>query len=132
MNHSTDLQLILVRGLPGSGKSTFARSFGYEHCETDEFFMVDGEYRFDPTKLSEAHAWCLARAGMRLRAGVSVVVSNTFTEWWEMAPYFLTAKECGARVFIVEMSGNYGSVHGVPEHTIQRMRDRWQSYVFNK
>ena len=51
--------LYLVRGVPGAGKSTFAKNLGCTHFETDEFFMVDGEYKFDPSKLKEAHAWCL-------------------------------------------------------------------------
>ena len=51
-------ELILVRGIPGSGKSTFAKSLGGTHFETDKFFMVDGEYKFDGTKIKEAHKWC--------------------------------------------------------------------------
>jgi adenylate kinase family enzyme len=47
--------IYLVRGIPGSGKSTFAKSLGGTHFETDQFFMVDGKYNFDGSKLKEAH-----------------------------------------------------------------------------
>ena len=43
--------LYLLRGVPGSGKSTVAQNIGGTHFETDKYFMVDGEYKFDPTKL---------------------------------------------------------------------------------
>jgi len=43
-------KLILVRGLPGSGKSTFAKTFGCLHVEADMFYIVGGKYRFDGTE----------------------------------------------------------------------------------
>ena len=51
--------LIIIRGLPGSGKTTLAKSFeGYQHFESDKCFMVGDKYEFDPTELSTAHAFC--------------------------------------------------------------------------
>ena len=55
--------LTLVRGLPGSGKSTFANWIWNEYaiCEADKFFYdKEGNYNFDATKLSQAHKWCRA------------------------------------------------------------------------
>jgi Tfp pilus assembly pilus retraction ATPase PilT len=43
--------LYLVRGIPGSGKSTFAKTLSGEYYEADMFFMVDGEYKFDVAKI---------------------------------------------------------------------------------
>jgi predicted kinase len=56
-------ELFLLRGLPGSGKSTLARSLTTNdaiHIEADMFFVDSstGEYRFDATKLKDAHKWC--------------------------------------------------------------------------
>lgn len=48
------VELLLIRGLPGSGKSTMAKEYakaGYVHCEADQFFEIDGQYRFDASKL---------------------------------------------------------------------------------
>ena len=50
INYSSEgRNLYLVRGVPGSGKSTFAKQLGGTHFETDTYFMVDGEYKFDPS-----------------------------------------------------------------------------------
>ena len=51
-------ELFLLRGLPGSGKSTLAESLGNMNIEADEYFMDGDEYKFDASKLKEAHAWC--------------------------------------------------------------------------
>ena len=36
-------KLILLRGIPGCGKSTLAKSLGGIHIEADQYFMEDGE-----------------------------------------------------------------------------------------
>lgn len=121
-------KLILVRGLPGSGKSTFARELsgaGYKHLEADQYFVDDitGEYVFFPASVKYAHKWCQYATRELLRDGFNVVVSNTFTQLWEMEPYFKLGAE---RVTIVECTGHYGNVHGVPGEAVVKMRARWE------
>ena len=126
--------IYIVRGIPGSGKSTFAKSLGGTHFETDSFFMVDGEYKFDPTKLKEAHKWCQdsVNTAMLLNhtAGFNnvIVVSNTFTQDWEMEPYFQMADYFDYKVFSIVVENRHGGInqHGVPEDKIQIMKDRFE------
>ena len=62
--------LTLVRGLPGSGKSTFANNITNEFsvCEADKFFYdKEGNYNFDATKLSQAHKWCKEQVEIRMK-----------------------------------------------------------------
>ena len=67
-------QLILLRGLPGSGKSTFANLLGGIHVEADQYFMQDGEYKFDASKLKQAHNWCKLRVEHSMEDGVDKIV----------------------------------------------------------
>ena len=122
--------LILLRGLPGAGKSTMAALFKTkEHYEADMFFMRGNGYEFDATKLKEAHDWCKDIVWMSMRREEPViVVSNTFTQEWEMEPYYEMAKKYGYQVHSVIVENRHGGVneHNVPEVKIKQMKDRFQ------
>lgn len=122
-------ELILVRGLPGSGKSTFADLIGGFRCEADMYFMVDGEYKFDINKIKEAHRWCKYQCkSLMVREKPKVIVSNTFTQEWEMEDYYELAKEYGYKVtsVIVENRHNGESIHNLPAPTLGNMRNRFE------
>jgi predicted kinase len=117
-------ELILIRGLPGSGKSTMAKERfpNHRHLETDQYFEREGKYQYDVKKMPEAHAWCQARAKELLKQGHDVVVSNTFTQRWEMGPYL----KMGYPATILTATGQYANVHGVPAEKIEQMKKRWE------
>ena len=123
------MELILIRGLPGSGKSTtadklLAGNFS-KHLEADQYFMQDGEYNFDANNLHRAHMWCQEETRKWLTDCRCVVVSNTFTTKKELKPYFEIAKEFGIVPVVLHCQNDFGSVHNVPEETILKMKDRW-------
>jgi hypothetical protein len=89
-------------------------------------FDIVGEYQFSIDRVKAAHTACIKAARDSLANNESVVVSNTFTQMWEMQPYLNAAKEFGATVEIITATGNYGSIHNVPESAIQAMRERWE------
>jgi len=125
----SDVKLYLVRGLPGSGKTTHAHNriaaFNGSAVlvEADQFFMKGGLYVFDPKRLKEAHAWCLSEAHRHLLLGSDVYVANTFIQTWEMAPYV----KLGFPTTVLSCKGEFTSVHDVPQHAIDRMKERWDS-----
>lgn len=120
------MNLYIIRGLPGSGKSTYAKSIGCFHIETDMFYMLDGEYNFDNRYAGIAHQWCQDTLRRAMTTGMDIAVSNTFTTLEEIDPYFELAKKFGYKVMVFHTTGSYGSTHEVPEETLQLMRDRWQ------
>jgi predicted kinase len=121
-------KLTLVRGLPGSGKTTYAKGLGCYHVEADMYHVRNGEYKYDVECAQAAHSWCLSAARSALICGMDVVVSNTFTTKAETSPYIDLAQECGGyAVEIVCMAGSYHSEHRVPEQAIRDMAQRWEA-----
>jgi len=119
--------LLLIRGLPGSGKTTYARTLSdYVHLETDMFFMKNGVYNWVGSELGKAHKWCQEEVKKSLLEGKNVVVSNTFTKKWEMKAYFEMAKELNIPIKVIEMTGNWPNIHGVSEDHIAKMKARWE------
>lgn len=144
----SDKVLFIVRGLPGSGKSTIAaRFFSGEVREADKFpglytFGDDGAVTFNGghkddsglPMIARAHAWCQKGVWSDLHSG-DAAVANTFTQGWEFAPYLDMARSAGARVVVVDcFDGGLSdeqlakrNVHGVPVEAIRVMRQRWEA-----
>ena len=121
--------LYIVRGCPNAGKSTFAKTLGGIHFEADMFFIKDGEYKFDGSKIKLAHNWCMIQTQKAMVDDEpKIVVSNTFTQEWEMETYFKLAEENGYKVFTIIIENRHGGInqHGVPEDKIELMRSRFQ------
>lgn len=121
-------QIILFRGLPGSGKSSLADSLCKSVYSADMFFEQDGKYNFDPTKLPEAHNWCKRKIEDLMVAEIeNIGVANTFTTDWEMEPYFELAEDYGYRISTIIVENRHGStnVHGVPDEAMERMEKRF-------
>jgi predicted kinase len=131
--------LYIIRGVPGSGKSTFAKELvraEFLVCEADKYFIDDeGNYNFDGSKLKEAHEWCRDRVETFMQDSLlndqfyrHIAVSNTFTREWEMQAYVDLAEKYGYRVFSVIVENRHGSsnVHGVPDEVIEKMKERFE------
>ena len=120
--------LYLIRGWPGSGKSTIGERLAGQHCySADQFFEQGGAYCFDPTRLQEAHQYCKDKVLEALTDEVPVVaVANTFVRQWEMKWYKDAAAQCGYSVFVLRCENNFTNVHGVPQATVDKMRERME------
>lgn len=129
--------VFIVRGIPGSGKSTVTAHLGAcsdrAVVSADDFFMVNGSYEFDPKKLPQAHDWCRAQFHKAIQDGVPVIiVDNTNIALDHLRPYQEVAREAGYLVCHVVMQVDDvdacvdRNTHGVPAHVIQRMLDGFE------
>lgn len=101
------------------------------HVEADMYFMDDkGNYNFDASKLRNAHDWCQKQTEsyMGPHGFETVIVSNTFTQEWEMKPYYELAEKYGYTVFSLVVENRHGGVneHGVPDETLEKMENRFE------
>jgi hypothetical protein len=137
--------ITIMRGLPGSGKSHRAKKLVLDHAingvnavaiSTDDYFMAGRHYLFSPQQLPAAHAWNLDRCSKLIdKKFMRIVVDNTHTQLWEMTAVVDMGLKAGYEIeFRADKFGFGVSVagctrlnkHGVPEHAIQRMSDRWE------
>lgn len=126
-------ELILIRGLPGAGKSTLARDImGSREPGTAAWFEADhyfydkaGNYNWDGMKIENAHSWCQNSTYEALEQGKTVIVSNTFTLKRELKPYFGMIQDYGKDPTVICLQSNWGSIHGVPDNVLLNMRKRF-------
>lgn len=133
--------LYIIRGLPGSGKSTLGETLATTYLDyspvtggykvhsyaSDDYFYHDGVYKFDPDHLSDAHAQCFDRVNKAMTNNIeNICVCNTFSQRWEAEPYFKIAKHQDYSAVVIECQNKFGSVHAVPQQNINRMKERWE------
>ena len=105
---SSSLTMVVMRGLPGSGKSTVVSAISRLYpravvCSADHYFLRDGRYEFDPALLKSAHQECQDKARAACEAGERlVVVDNTGVRRWELVTYFKLAQSYNYTVIVVE------------------------------
>lgn len=120
--------LYLIRGVSGSGKSTFAKILSEKldcsYLEADMYFNhpQTGEYKFNPAWIGQAHGWCFQSFYANVCDNLDVVVSNTFTTEADMQRYIDTANHFGYTIVSLVVENRHGkkNVHDVPEGTLQR------------
>lgn len=125
--------LFIIRGAPGSGKSTYAKELlemkmADVHFETDMFFMRNEKYDFKKELLGTAHQWCYEKTKKSLKDGLNVVVSNTFTKLFEIMPYIDLAEKMNISYKIYHCVGKYDNLHGVPLEVVEKKRAEYHPF----
>lgn len=133
--------LVLIRGLPSSGKSSMAKMLQQSSLpnatvfETDQYFTaLDGTYCWESTKLAIAHEDCQKRVYRHLDKGLDAIVANTFSQRWEMQPYLEMIDRVGGKLHVVDLFDSKckdevlaeRNKHGVPVESIKAMRERYE------
>ena len=135
------MHLILMRGVPSSGKSTLAQNILAEHMKTtgnsgvilstDQQFMRNGVYCFELQRLGEAHSknQQLAAEAMKQKVGL-VIIDNTNLSEKERKPYIDFAKQFGYTYSVQDVTTSWArnaeecakrNTHNVPVQVIERM-----------
>ena len=126
-------ELIILRGLPASGKTTLAEVLSeggtYPVFSVDDYFTDENghyEFRFQENHL--AYKQCEEGVRTAMQQGApKIILHNTFTIEWEMEPYFKLASEHDYRLHVLTVENRHGSsnVHDIPEEHIERMRAKY-------
>uniref|UniRef100_A0A8C3NWL7 NEDD4 binding protein 2 n=1 Tax=Cyanoderma ruficeps TaxID=181631 RepID=A0A8C3NWL7_9PASS len=133
--------LVLLRGVPGSGKSYLARNLLEDNpggiiLSTDDYFYKHGQYHYDPDCLGEAHDWNRKRAKEAFERRISpIIIDNTNIQAWEMKPYVTLAQQFKYKVMFREPDTWWKfkpkelerrNIHGVSKEKIKRMLERYE------
>lgn len=151
-NNLIKKRIIILRGVPGSGKTAVAEEIAEKYpkrkvkiISTDDFWYLNEqkEYRFNPKNLYKAHTWNQERFAKLIKQKKlwCIIVNNTNTEKWEMRPYVKTALEGGYNNIEFVQPVTYRWInkdvetcfktqkYNVPKHVIQAMVDRFDNHV---
>lgn len=132
-------KLIILRGPSGTGKSTISSAIASMTTpvfETDRFFTYNHVYKFDISKLKNAHQWNQLEVERQMFHDVSlVIVANTFIAHWEMERYLELAEEYEYEVEIIKTPGPWDAnvlfernKHSVPLDVIERHINGYQPH----
>jgi len=130
MVENKEKYLIIIRGLPGSGKTKLSKVLGGAICCADDY-LTDGEgnYKWTPELAREAHIWCQNKCSrfMKIESISRIIISNTSTTEKELQPYYDLASEFGYTVFSIISENRHNGVneHNVPEETLTKMKNRF-------
>lgn len=123
-------RLIIVRGLPGSSKSSFCNKIypNILHLENDMFHYHSGEYEYNQYKMRDAINWCVRTCEDALKNNMDVVISNTFTRKAFVDSYKRLAEKYGAKFTVYRMMGNFNNIHDVPQNVLDNMKNNFEDY----
>jgi predicted kinase len=124
------MDVIILRGVPGSGKSTWEAEFTLPHrsVSTDTYFLTEsGEYHFDGSKLGKHHKLAFRKFQQHVNERCkTILLDNTNIKTKHYRRYVTYAIQHGYMVYQKCFHGQYENVHGVPSYTIERMLNTFE------
>ena len=129
--------LLVCRGVSGSGKSTFANFLKEIYpqatiCCADDYFMKDGNYTFDASKIGKAHGYSFYTFAQAVeRRDKLIIIANTNTCKDEFKKYEEYVKDKDYKIIYTVIENRHGNkdVHSVPPETIKKQRERLKNSI---
>lgn len=130
--------VIILRGCPGAGKTAYLKLKYPEafHCSATLYFTdCNGNYKFYPKGLNEAHKYCRNAFKAALQNGQPVIaVDNTNVRIWEFENYIETAEDYGYEVKVLRIEADPDvaadrNIHGVPKEKALLMHNKMEDYA---
>ena len=131
-------RVIIMRGLPGSGKSSYISQYHRDShvCSADNYFTdSSGRYNYNQELIGEAHRHCQMDFEVALSDGSrDVIVDNTNFQKWHYIDYIKQAQTAGLQVVVINLYDGgctdtlleMRNKHGVTADKIALMRERWE------
>lgn len=118
-------RLQIIRGLPGSGKTTLALKH-FPHLmrvETDMFFTRKGEYTFTLDLNKKAVKWFNKTIRDLCKTGMDFVVTGVFAAHTErLKDTIIAGLINGYEVYIKTLHSDFGNIHNVPSDHLNSMK----------
>lgn len=123
-------KLVIVRGLPGSGKSTYAKNNYPDtfRVESDMYHVRNGVYTFDTHAYNKREHWVKNTIRMALCGGMDVVTSCVYGHAKKIQALKELADEFNADLEVIRLTADYGNVHNVPESVLKDMREHFEDW----
>lgn len=127
------MTVYILSGISGCGKSTYAAKLPAKAVfSTDDYFMRNGKYEFDASRLSDAHELTFKYFLDVVEHAENIVIDNTNIDPIEIAPYHLAGRAHGHEVKIINFKVDIKdlpkiakrNLHNVPENTVKMMWER--------
>ena len=130
-------QLIIMRGIPGSGKSTYLKKEYPKAfiCSADHYFIdIDGKYKARLNKIPLSHKACQEAFNSAILKKIPcIAIDNTNIKIQHFEKYIEIAKIYNYKVKIIRIQINAKTafernIHDVPLYAVERSCKQMQDY----